>query len=63
MSVGYYNKNLLRDLKIDDKAINLIEKLLDKNPITRLSAEEALLHPLVAGDALMSFYKISVSRH
>ena len=54
---------MLRDLKIDDKAINLIEKLLEKNPIIRLSAEEALQHPLVAGDNVMQFYKISLSRH
>mmetsp|Transcript_26350 Transcript_26350/g.40212 ORF Transcript_26350/g.40212 Transcript_26350/m.40212 type:complete len:88 (-) Transcript_26350:409-672(-) len=39
---GHYNRRLLQDSRISKQAQTLIDKLLNKDPKQRLSAEEAL---------------------
>ena len=56
---GFYNKRLLYDLKISNGCMELIEKLLDKNAMSRLSAEEALQLPWVNKTYIYNFYGIN----
>ena len=44
---GVFNRKLLTETKISKQALTLIDKLLEKDPKTRLSAEEALKDPWI----------------
>ncbi|CAD8152275.1 unnamed protein product [Paramecium pentaurelia] len=59
---NYYAKVKFEDCKLSDIGMDLLQGLMNKNPIKRLTAEEALSHPWFASENLTKICQFKIRK-